>query len=231
MLCEEEVPITGFGLAYFTRRLSAGERLGELLFGLITTLTFTLTAGFIVGEYKEAVRQFLIATVGCNVAWGIIDGGLLVLGRVFDRGRSARVGRAIRSSGGTEDAVHAVATELDDILVPVTIPEGRCALYLEIVRRTWAARPRRTGVRGDDWLAAFAVFCLVVFASSPAALPFALIAEPWIALCVSNAVLLALFFVIGYLWAGYTTIKPWRAATVLTLSGVFMVATAITLGG
>jgi len=30
---------------FFTRNLSSGERLGELLFGLIMTLTFTLTAG------------------------------------------------------------------------------------------------------------------------------------------------------------------------------------------
>ncbi len=223
--------MTGSGLRFFARHLSAGERLGELLFGLIMTLTFTLTAGFVVGEDREAVRELLIATIGCNVAWGIIDGGLLVLGRVFDRGRYARIGRAIRAGAGTEDTVRAVGAELDDVLLPVTTPEGRRALYLEIVRSVREATPQRTGVRGDDWLAAFAVFCLVVFASLPAALPFALIDEPWMALRVSNAILLALFFVIGYLWAEHTTIRPWRAASVLTIFGIVMVATAIALGG
>jgi hypothetical protein len=48
---------------------------------------------------------------------------------------------------------------------------------------------------------------------------------------VSNAILLALFFVIGYLWAGYTTVNRWWAAISLTLFGIAMVATAIALGG
>jgi hypothetical protein len=58
--------------------------------------------------------------------------------------------------------------------------------------------PQRTGIRGEDLLAAHAVFWLVVFASFPAA-AFALIDDPWVALRMSNAILLALFFVIGYL--------------------------------
>ena len=86
-------------------------------------------------------------------------------------------------------------------------------------------------MRGEDWLAALGVFWLVVFASFPAALPFVFIDEPWLALRVSNPILMALFFLIGYRWAGYTTIKPWRAATSLTLFGIVMVAAAIALGG
>lgn len=216
---------------FFERHLSAGERLGELLFGLIMTLTFTLTAGFVVGEGREAVRDLLVATIGCNVAWGIIDGGLLVLGRVFDRGRLARIGRAIRATSDDAPAADAVAAELDEYLEDLTAPESRRAMYREIVQVVRTREPQRPGVRGEDWLAAFAVFWLVVFASFPAALPFVFIDEPWTALRVSNAVLLALFFLIGWRWARYTSIRPWRAATALTLFGTAMVAAAIALGG
>jgi hypothetical protein len=216
---------------FFTRHLSSGERLGELLFGLIMTLTFTLTAGFVVGEDREAVRELLIATIGCNVAWGIIDGGLLVLGRVFDRGRHARIGRAIRATPDDRHAVAAVAGELDEYLGELSEPATRETLYREIVQRVRTTVPTRPGVRGEDLLAAFGVFWLVVAASLPAALPFLFIDEPWTALRVSNAILLALFFVIGWRWAGYTSIRPWRAATVLTLFGIAMVAAAIALGG
>jgi VIT1/CCC1 family predicted Fe2+/Mn2+ transporter len=86
-------------------------------------------------------------------------------------------------------------------------------------------------VRGEDWLAALGVFWLVVFASFPAALPFYFIDEPWLAMRVSNTILIGLFFLIGYKWAGYTTVNPWRAATVLTLFGIVMVLAAIALGG
>ncbi|MBL8201608.1 MAG: VIT1/CCC1 transporter family protein [Chromatiales bacterium] len=223
--------MAGFEIPFIARHLSAGERLGELLFGLIMTLTFTLTAGFVVGDGKDAARDLLIATIGCNIAWGIIDGGLLILGRVFDRGRAARIGRAIRSTTDDQRAVAAVAAEMDEFLESVTTPQSRQNLYRHIVEQVKTSPGQRTGVRGEDWLAALGVFWLVVFASIPAALPFIFIDEPWMALRVSNAILIALFFVIGYQWAGYTTIRPWRAALSLTLFGIAMVIAAIALGG
>lgn len=219
------------GSNYFTRHLSSGERLGELLFGLIMTLTFTLTAGFVVGEEREAVRELLIATIGCNIAWGIIDAGLLILGRVFDRGRYARIGRAIRTTTDDSHAAAAVASEMDEYLAEVTTQQSRDRLYREITQLVRASPKRDLGVRGEDWLAAIGVFWLVVFASIPAALPFLFIQEPWVALRVSNTILIALFFVIGYRWAGYTSITPWKAATALTVFGIAMVAAAIALGG
>jgi VIT1/CCC1 family predicted Fe2+/Mn2+ transporter len=91
--------------------------------------------------------------------------------------------------------------------------------------------PLRAGVRGEDWLAAFAVFWLVFFASLPVAIPFFFIDEPWAAMRVSNGILLALLFVIGYRWAGYTAVNPWRAAVSMTVFGIVLVATAIALGG
>jgi VIT family len=223
--------MAGFEVSFIARHLSAGERLGELLFGLIMTLTFTLTAGFVVGDGPDAVRELLIATIGCNIAWGIIDAGLLILGRVFDRGRAARIGRAIRSTTDEQRAIAAVASEMDEYLEHVTTAERRQGLYRHIVEQVRTSSGQRTGVRGEDWLAALGVFWLVVFASIPAALPFYFIDEAWTALRVSNLILIGLFFVIGYQWAGYTTIKPWRAAVTLALFGMAMVAAAIALGG
>jgi VIT1/CCC1 family predicted Fe2+/Mn2+ transporter len=38
------------------------------------TLTFTLGAGLTIQEEgSEGARQLLIATIGCNIAWGVID--------------------------------------------------------------------------------------------------------------------------------------------------------------
>jgi hypothetical protein len=223
--------MAGSGINFITRNLTAAERLGELLFGLIMTLTFTLTAGFVVGDGRDAARELLVATIGCNIAWGIIDGGLLILGRVFDRGRAARIGRAIRSIDDEGRAIAAVAAEMDEHIEAVTGPQDRIALYRAIVRQVRASPGPPAGVRGADWLAALGVFCLVVFASLPAALPFFFIDEPWLALRVSNAILIALFFVIGYRWAAHTTVTPWRAAVSLTLFGMAMVSAAIALGG
>jgi len=218
-------------MKWVTRHLSAGERLGEILFGLIMTLTFTLSVGVVFGEGEGADRDLLIATIGCNTAWGIIDGALLILGRVFDRGRAVRIGNAIRHGASDENAIAAVASELDETLEPITSPGIRESVYRDVVSRVRAATPQRNSIRGEDWIAALAVFWLVFFSSLPAALPFLFIKDPWIGLRVSNALLIGLLFFVGFRWAGYTSINRWRAGIMLTIVGIALVAAAIALGG
>lgn len=215
----------------FAKNLSDGERLGELLFGLIMTLTFTLTAGFVVGESQDAVRELLIATIGCNIAWGIIDGGLMVIGNAFRRGQLALLGQALRDTERPEQAVPLVAAELGEMVEPLIAPEKRDDFYRHIAAHVKTKQPERTGMRVEDWLGAMVMFVMVVVSSIPAALPFVFIDEPWTALRVSNGVLLLMLFLIGYRWAGYTTISRWRAGLTMFLFGGLLVAVAIALGG
>lgn len=213
------------------RHVSPGTRLGEVLFGLIMTLTFTLGAGMLVGTAEGASTSLLVAAIGCNVAWGIIDAALLLLGVVFDRSRLARLGNAIAGGHGGQDALTLVANELDETLVPITSEEQRSALYRHVVERVRSAPRQPVRLTRSDWYAAISVFCLVFIASVPAAAPFALIDDPWIALRVSNALLIGLLFWVGYKWARYTIFNPWLAGSALMGVGVLLVLIAIPLGG
>jgi len=195
------------------------------------TLTFTLGAGVVVGTGEGASASLLIATVGCNVAWGVIDGALLILGRIFDRGRLARLGLAIARAPDERRALEVVASELDDTLVPITTEIPRLALYRDVVERVKTSKRRAPRLTREDFLAAVAVFALVFFASLPAALPYFLIDDAWIALRASNALLIGALFVVGYRWAKYTSFNPWLAALTLVGLGVALVLIAIPLGG
>jgi hypothetical protein len=217
--------------SFVERNLSPDERLAEVLFGLIMTLTFTLGAGVVVHDEPDAARSLLAAALGCNIAWGIIDGALLILGRIFDRSRPARLAHALRRDESGPDPLAPIAAELEDLLEPLTEPETRAALYRAIAERLRHERPAPLRISRHDWLAAGAAFWLVFFASLPAVLPFLLVSEAWLALRISNLLLLGLLFFIGYRWARHTAIDPWRAASALTLAGVGLVAVAIALGG
>jgi VIT1/CCC1 family predicted Fe2+/Mn2+ transporter len=213
--------------------LSPGERLGELLFGLIMTLTFTLGAGVMVGASEGASSSLLYATLGCNVAWGIIDGALLILGRMFDRGRLARLGDAISNASESDEhsALAVVAQELDDMLVPVTSERQRLELYRDVVAHVRTGPVPTPRLAREDFLAAFAVFLLVFGATLPAALPYLLIHDAWVAQRVSNALLIGVLFLVGYRWAHYTSFRPLVAAFVVVGVGVGLVSIAIALGG
>ena len=60
------------------RVLEPLERLFEVLFGLIMALTFTTTLS-VATAGREDVRTMLVGALGCNIAWGFIDGVFFIL--------------------------------------------------------------------------------------------------------------------------------------------------------
>ena len=214
------------------RYLDPASSLGEILFGLIMTLTFTLGAGLIIeDEGREGARQLLIAVIGCNVAWGIIDGALYLVGQLFDRGRARKLGMAIRASADKSAATALVAEELDPVVSGVLGESERATLYGRIAENIRQKPAAATTVGKEDWLGAFTSFWLVVITSAPAAIPFLLFDDARFALRVSNAILLGLLFLSGYWWSRYTLGRPWLTGIIFLLGGGLLVLAAIALGG
>ena len=213
------------------RFLDPADSLGEIMFGLIMTLTFTLGAGIIIeDEGREGARELLIALIGCNIAWGIIDGAQYVVGELFHRGRLRRLGNAIREAPRA-DAPTLVAHELDELLAAVTSDAERTALYERIADNVRAKPAVRNSVTKDDIMGGVTSFWLVVISSVPAAIPFVVLDNARLALRLSNAILLALLFIIGCWWARYTLSKPWVVGLGFLVGGCALVLAAIALGG
>jgi hypothetical protein len=218
--------------SWSARYLDPGSHMGEILFGLIMTLTFTLGAGMVIQEEGRAgAREMLVGILGCNLAWGIIDGVLHVLGQVFERGRVRRIGLNLRLAQSDAAARQAVADEFDEILGTVTDEAERDRLYQGVVARVRGTPVQPNRVRREDLLGGLAAGWLVFACSFPAVLPFLVIDDPWVALRVSNAILLGLLFAVGWRAARQTLAKPWLAGVTFLLVGVLLVALAIPLGG
>jgi VIT1/CCC1 family predicted Fe2+/Mn2+ transporter len=212
--------------------LDPGEALGEILFGLIMALTLTLGSALLTAGQQSESREIMLAVVGCNVAWGVIDGVLLVLGRAFHRSRRARFIRALQSVHAEDEALAAVRDEfaIDDESLVVPAPDS-ARFYEAILAIARRAVPRRRAVFGSDVGAAVTVFVLVSATALPAVLPFLLIGNPAIALRASNVLLVLLLFVTGYWWGHLTDVGRWWVALTVTILGLTMVAVAIALGG
>ena len=214
----------------FVGRLDPAERTGELLFGLIMVLTFTLGAGMQLGDREES-RELLVAALGCNAAWGIIDAALYLIGRLSERGRLHRLVKSIQAAPDREQALALIDGELDERLPAIVRPEVRAALDEHLLQRVRELTPEPNRVNTADLWAGLAVFWLVFVTALPAALPFLVIREPQLAMRASNAVLIGLLFYTGWRWAKYTGARPFRTALFMALLGVALVAVAIALGG
>lgn len=217
------------------RYLEPADRLNEVLFGLIMVLTFTLTAGFAVGDGPQATRGLLIATIGCNIAWGLIDGAMYLTTCLLERSRSQRRLRALHAAPDEATALAVVDDAVEDAVggavTAAATPEERAQL-LALVRGAALRVPiGRLGLHREDVYGAIASALLVMLTSVPAALPFLVIDSPTRALRVSNLLLLGGLFAVGYQWGHYSFTNRWRAGFAFLVVGLALVGTAIALGG
>ena len=213
------------------RNLDPLDTLAELIFGLLMVLTFTLGARLLGPEELVDGRELLIAAIGCNIAWGIIDGFLFLLGRVFERRRIASICAALATLGDDELGLDALRNELANALVELGNVDDRERFYASIAA---AARQRpspKVRVTGGDVRGALLVCLLVVATAIPAALPFLVITDPYVALRLSNAVLIGLLFLAGYWWGKHIGAAPLLAGALIMSIGVVLVLIAIPLGG
>jgi len=79
------------------RILEPVERLSEILFELIMTLTITGAVGVATSD-RIQIHHIVIAALGCNVAWGIIDAGMYLMARLGESGCNARMAKAMRET-------------------------------------------------------------------------------------------------------------------------------------
>jgi hypothetical protein len=213
------------------RHLDPGTTLAELIFGLLMVLTFTLGARLLGPEEPTDGRELMIAALGCNIAWGVIDGFLFVLGNVYERLRVANVVDSLRTAADEPAAMAALQAELDGDLARLADAPHRDRFYASILAAARGGPGARPQLLAEDLRGAVRVFFLVVLTAVPAALPFVVWDDTYLALRISNALLLVCLFVIGFFWGRHVGARPLLAGTLIASIGVVLVLIAIPLGG
>ena len=93
------------------RVLEPVERIAEALFGLIMVLTFTGSLS-VAEAGRDDVRTMLIGALGCNIAWGIIDGILYLMNCLSEQGHAIRALRRLHAAAAAEEGHRAIASVL-----------------------------------------------------------------------------------------------------------------------
>jgi hypothetical protein len=212
----------GFGI------LSPVERFSEILFGLVMTLSITGTVSIVSGG-REEVRIMWLSVLGCNIAWGIIDAILYLLGIISDHGRGYALYTLVRQTRDSEKARTAIEEVLPPAIAGILLPED-----FERIHQRLAALPelpRRRLLTRRDLLGAAGVFLLVFLSCVPLMIPFLFMRDPLPALRASNIVAIAMLFLGGYSFARYTGGAKLLTGLVMVVLGVVMVGITIALGG
>jgi VIT1/CCC1 family predicted Fe2+/Mn2+ transporter len=210
------------------RVLEPNERISEMLFGLIMVLTFT--GSLSVAEANRAeVRTMLIGALGCNLAWGIIDGVLYLMGCLSDQGSGIRTLRALRKAAAPEEAHRVIADALPP-MVAITLGPAE----YETVRKKLVQLPEpptHPRLRKTEWLGALSVFLWVFLTTFPVAIPFIFMKDVARAMRVSNAIAIVLLFLTGYAFGRVAEYRPLLTGLAMVLLGSLLVGITMALGG
>ena len=174
------------------------------------------------------VRLLLVGALGANVAWGIVDAVMYVMGKVLHRARVLATERAVRAAPDAEQGRKIVADEL-----PADVSAALTPSELEAIRRKIVARdpPETPRVGARDLLGAVAIFLMVVLATLPTALPFLLVKDVDRAVHLSRVVALVLLFLGGCLLGRYAQLGSVRTGLATMSVGVALFVLTVALGG
>ncbi|MFM5844369.1 hypothetical protein [Aeromonas sanarellii] len=206
------------------------SRYSEILFGLLMVLTFT--GGFNAFEAGRAeVRDLLIAGIGCNLAWGMIDAIVYLITTLTERGRALRLLQRLNLlPSGDHRGIAALRNAL---------PGPLAAICRDDELGDWQTRLRQRPelsqgaiFRGNDLLNSLGVFLMVFLSTFPVLLPFIFLADPVPALRLSHAIALVMLMGIGYGLARHAgSPRPWLIGVLFATAGVAIVLVTIALGG
>ena len=213
-------------LTRFRLVLDPIERVSEVVFGVLMALSFTgslsvATAG------REEIRTLLFTALGCNLAWGLTDAVMYLVGTATERRRKVGLLQRLHEARDKAEAHRLIADALPERLAAAAAEDT-----LEAMRKGLVAVPvGSAGLGADDYASALGVFILVVLATFPVVIPFIFIRDTALALRMSNLLALATLFIGGYLLGRYAGGRAWRSGFIMVAVGVALIAMIMALGG
>ena len=127
------------------------DRLSEILFGLIMAVTIVGSMSIATAGRVE-VRTVMLAALGCNLAWGLVDAVMYVVRTATERTRNRVLARRI-ADADADTAHRLIMQALPEHVVALTGPDE-----IEGMRRRLLASPDklRPVLAPRDFLEAFA---------------------------------------------------------------------------
>jgi hypothetical protein len=208
--------------AFLERYLRPEDSLLEVMGGVIVVLATVNT--LVVTRDRAGVDQLMEASFTVAIAWGLVDAGLGLFGTVYHRKYQERTIRAVRE---TDEAggLAIIAGMFDDELLELADPDMRDAFYRHLAVQARQDRPNRRALNRPDLIAAALTLGLMFSATLPLSLPLYFLDDPDIAVFAMNVMGFVFLFIIGWLWADYTTLS--RVKLGLALGSIALALTAV----
>lgn len=202
-------------------------RASEVIFGLLMAMSFIGSIS-VATDGREEVRTLLVAALGCNLAWGLVDAVMHLVATKTQKRRN----HALLLQLQTGDAAAGRALLADELPDPLAARAGEEGL--EQLRRRMLSIPADAapgGITGRDVGDSVVVFFLVVLSTFPLVVPFMLIDDTAHALLWSRLVAVGMLFIAGATLARYSSGNVLANGFAMSAIGALLMAAIMALGG
>jgi VIT1/CCC1 family predicted Fe2+/Mn2+ transporter len=203
-------------------------RLSEVVFGLIMVLTFTGSVS-VATSGQDDIRTMLWSALGCNVAWGIVDGLMYLMSIILERGHSLRILQSMKSSHNDAEISEIIKDALPPVMARVLKDDVITLLWNDL--KNIPELPKKVPLTLQDYKGAIGIFILVFISTFPATIPFIVLSDVLIAMRWSNGIGLLLLFITGFYIGKVSGYGPWLLGFLVTVLGALLVLLTIALGG
>ena len=213
--------------------LSQGDVQVEMLCVVIMVLVMIgYLKWSLVQEGFNFQKVMLLVPLGCNAAWGIIDGIMYVLVNLRERGKKSKLLSLIKSAKDQDEALAIIKGEYDLAFIDLLNKDTQVNIYEELLKRlTTESIEKPKGISKKDLRVILETFLIVSLTGVPLVIPFILSSDVWLAIRVSHIIGLVMLFCIGYWWAKLASRHKIRSALALTALGVLIVGMTELLHG
>jgi hypothetical protein len=208
--------------------LNPVDRVSEMLFGLLMALTF-VGAVSAAESGNEQIQTLFTTSLGCNLAWGLVDAVMYLVRTIAERGRMITLVRSVRNAPDAAAGRLFVEQSLSRVAAGLL-----SAAEIEAVRARIIALPElpaRPKLVWPDAVAALKIFAIVVIATFPVVLPFLMIADVTTAKNVSRGIALAMLFFGGLALGRYAGYGSWKTGLTMAGLGTALIVAINALGG
>ena len=209
------------------RLLDPIERVSEIIFGLIMAVTIVGSLS-IASAGQNETRTVMMAALGCNLAWGLVDAVMYLVRTLTERTRNIALAKQV--IGADSDTAHRlIMAELPGAVATITGPDE-----VEGMRRRLLDLPlsHRAGLNREDYLAAIGIFLLVVVATFPVVVPFLVTDDVALAMKLSRGITLVMLFAAGFFLGRHAAHRhPVRTGFSMLFLGAALIVAVKALGG
>src|SRR5262249_39776719 len=152
------------------------------------------------------VRGMLLGALGCNLAWGIIDAIMYLMGCLAERAHSLATFWAVRKAADPQKGQRLIAEALPPVVASVLGPTELESVRNQLQQLPDPPPPPR--LTEADWVGAVCFFLLFVPSPLPFVIPFVFVQNAFRANRLSNAIAIGLLFLTGYAFGRCTGYHP-----------------------